>query len=273
MIEGTILLVGCGKMGNALLKGWFAKGLNPVDVMVVEPAGREAVYAAADHPALVVLSDSTAVPSDFAPDVVVFAVKPQTATDVIPPYKRMAYSGTVFISIVAGLSSEKLQNMLGEKVAVVRAMPNTPASIGQGVSVLYASSDASPSQKRVCKVLMAAVGHTAWIETEALMDAVTAVSGSGPAYVFLLAELMAAAGIKEGLPSDLAALIARATVAGAGSLLAADESPASTLRENVTSPGGTTEAALKVLMSDEGLPKLMNRAISAAAKRSKDLAN
>jgi len=273
MIEGTILLVGCGKMGGALLKGWFAKGLNPVDVMVVEPAGRDMVDAAADHPALVVLSDATDVPSDFTPDVVVFAVKPQTAAEVIPAYKRMAESGTVFLSIVAGLPSEKLQSMLGENVAVVRAMPNTPASIGQGISVLYASPYAGPSQKRVCKVLMAAVGHTAWVEDEVLMDAVTAVSGSGPAYVFLLVELMANAGIREGLPRDLAALLARATVAGAGSLLDADDSPALTLRENVTSPGGTTAAALEVLMSDEGLPNLMNRAIAAAAKRSKDLAN
>ncbi len=273
MIEGTILLVGCGKMGGALLKGWFAHGLNPVDVMIVEPAGRDTVAACAEHPALVVLPDATDVPSDFTADVVVFAVKPQTAGEVIPAYGRLAESGTVFLSIVAGLTVGGLKAMLGPEAAIVRAMPNTPAAIGQGISVLFADPHASPSQKRVCKVLMASVGETAWIEDEAFMDAVTAVSGSGPAYVFLLAEAMAAAGVQAGLDPALAEQLARATVAGSGALLTADDSPPSELRQNVTSPGGTTEAALKVLTSDDGLQDLINRAIEAAAKRSKELAS
>ena len=259
-------------MGGALLKGWFARGLNPVDIMIVEPAGRETVEAASDHPALVVLSDASEVPSDFTPDAVVFAVKPQGADSVIPAYARIAESGAVFLSIIAGLRLDKLQEMLGTNAAVVRAMPNTPAAIGQGVSVLCAGESAGPTQKRVCKVLMAAVGKTAWLENESLMDAVTAVSGSGPAYVFLLAEVLAGAGIRAGLDPELSNLLARTTVAGAGALMEADDSPSSELRKNVTSPGGTTAEALDVLMSENGLPNLMSRAIAAATKRSKELA-
>lgn len=272
MIEGTILLVGCGKMGGALLQGWFAHGLNPVDVMVVEPAGRDSVAAAADHHALCVLANADEIPGDFTPDVIVFAVKPQVAADIIPAYQRFADSGAVYLSVVAGISETTLQSYLGGDVAIVRAMPNTPAAVGRGMSVLHASAAAGPSHKRVSKVLMAAVGDTAWVDDEAQMDAVTAVSGSGPAYVFLLAEAMAEAGVKAGLPQDLADQLARATVAGSGALMSADPTPASTLRENVTSPGGTTAAALDVLMGPDGVTDLLDRAIQAAAKRSKELA-
>lgn len=272
MIEGTILLVGCGKMGGALLKGWFAQGLSPVDIMVVEPAGRSSVATADQHPALTVLSDASDLPSDFRPDAVVFAVKPQAADTVIPSYAQFAESGTVYLSIIAGLQIAKLKSLLGSKAATVRAMPNTPAAVGRGISVLFADDEAGPSQKRVCKVLMAAVGDTAWITDEAQMDAVTAVSGSGPAYVFLLAECLAHAGVEAGLPAALAEQLARATVSGAGALLAADAEPASVLRENVTSPGGTTAAALDILMADDGLSALMKKAVAEAARRSKELA-
>ena len=273
MIEGTILLVGCGNMGGALLKGWFAHGLNPVDVMVVEPAGRKSVAAAADHHALCVLGTIAEIPSDFTPDVIVFAVKPQVAADVIPAYAKFATSGAVFLSVVAGLPVAKIQNRLGSEIPVVRAMPNTPAAVGKGMSVLFASPAAGPSHKRVSKVLMGAVGDTAWIAEEAQMDAVTAVSGSGPAYVFLLAEAMAEAGVDAGLPPALADQLARATIAGSGALLSADPTQASTLRENVTSPGGTTSAALEILMGPNGLKDLVSKAIKAAAQRSRDLAN
>ena len=272
MIDGTILLVGCGKMGGALLKGWFAQGLNPVDVMIVEPAGRAGVEAAHDHPALSVLNDLSDLPSDFTPDAVVFAVKPQAAADIIPSYARFVDAGTVYLSIIAGLPLTKLQSLLGGRAPVVRAMPNTPASIGRGMSVLCAANAVGPSQKRVCKVLLAAVGHTAWIADEAEMDAVTAVSGSGPAYVFLLAEAMTEAGIAAGLAPALAEQLARATVSGAGAMLDSDSDTASVLRKNVTSPGGTTEAALNILMADDGLQRLMIQAIAAASKRSKELA-
>ncbi len=271
MIEGTILLVGCGNMGGALLKGWFAHGLNPVDVMVVEPAGRDSVAAAADHHALCVLTDAAEIPSDFTPDVIVFAVKPQVADDVIPAYAKFATSGAVYLSVVAGLQVSKLEQLLGGQAAVVRAMPNTPAAVGQGMSVLFASPGAGPSHKRVSKVLMGAVGETAWIADEAQMDAVTAVSGSGPAYVFLLAEAMMEAGIDAGLPPVLADQLARATIAGSGALMTADPTPAATLRENVTSPGGTTAAALDILMGPEGVKKLVGQAIQAAAERSRNL--
>lgn len=272
MIEGTILLVGCGKMGGALLKGWFAQGLSPVDIMIVEPAGRAAVETADEHPALSVLSDASDIPSDFTPDAVVFAVKPQAAPDIIPAYARFAEGGTVYLSIIAGLPLKKLHEMLGSEAAVVRAMPNTPAAIGRGISVLCPSESVGPSQKRVCKVLLAAAGQTAWITDESDMDAVTAVSGSGPAYVFLLAEALAEAGIAAGLDAALAEALARATVSGAGALLDAEKQSAGTLRENVTSPGGTTEAALRVLMAEDGLPPLLKRAVEVAAKRSKELA-
>lgn len=272
MIEGTILLVGCGKMGGALLRGWFAQGLSPVDIMIVEPAGRSSVESADTHPALSVLADASELPSDFRPDAVVFAVKPQAADTVIPSYAGFAEGGAVYLSIIAGLPVSKLQSLLGKDCAIVRAMPNTPAAVGRGISALFADDGAGPSQKRVCKVLMAAVGETAWIADESQMDAVTAVSGSGPAYVFLLAECLAEAGVEAGLPPALAEQLATATVSGAGALLGADHNNATVLRENVTSPGGTTEAALEVLMADNGLSTLMNRAVAAAARRSRELA-
>lgn len=272
MIEGTILLVGCGKMGGALLKGWFAQGLSPVDIMVVEPAGRSSVATADQHPALTVLSGPSELPSDFRPDAVVFAVKPQAAEDIVPSYVQFAESGTVYLSIIAGLPISKLKSLLGSNAAIVRAMPNTPAAVGRGISALFADDEVGPSQKRVCKVLMAAVGETAWITDEGQMDAVTAVSGSGPAYVFLLAECLARAGVEAGLPAPLAEQLARATVSGAGALLAADKNSASGLRENVTSPGGTTAAALGVLMAADGLSSLMTKAVAEAARRSRELA-
>lgn len=273
MIEGTILLIGCGKMGGALLRGWFAQGLSPVDIMVVEPAGRSCVETADEHPALSVLSDVSQLPTDFRPDAIVFAIKPQAAESVIPSYAQFAESGAVYLSIIAGLPTAKLQRMLGQDSAVVRAMPNTPAAIGCGMSALYAGEAVGPSQKRVCKVLMSAVGETAWVTEESQMDAVTAVSGSGPAYVFLLAECLAQAGVEAGLPVTLAEQLARKTVSGAGALLEADSISASTLRENVTSPGGTTAAALEILMSEGGMAELMKRAVAAATQRSKDLAD
>ncbi len=259
-------------MGGALLKGWFAQGLSPVDIMIVEPGGRAVVETANEHPALTVLTDASELPSDFTPDAVVFAVKPQAAADIIPAYDRFAEGGTVYLSIIAGLSLNRLIEMLGRDAAVVRAMPNTPAAIGRGISVLCPAESVGPSQKRVCKVLMAAAGQTAWVTDETDMDAVTAVSGSGPAYVFLLAEALTEAGIGAGLEPALAEQLAHATVSGAGALLDAEKSSAGTLRENVTSPGGTTEAALEILRAEDGLSQLMKRAVAAATQRSKDLA-
>ena len=270
MIEGTILLVGCGKMGGALLDGWFKRGLNPVDAIVVEPAGREAVSPCKTHRALACLPHVRDVPRDFRPDVVLFAVKPQIADDVVPAYRHLVADQPVFLSVIAGKTTSYFQQHLGAD-AVVRAMPNTPAAIGKSISVLYAAPAVSAVQRRVCEVLMSAVGAVEWVADESLMDAVTAVSGSGPAYVFLLAECLRDAGIEAGLPEDLAGRLARATVAGSGALLEQSGMSPETLRQNVTSPGGTTAAALGVLMAADGFKALLVRAVAAATKRSKEL--
>lgn len=271
-MQGTILLVGCGKMGGALLAGWFKRGLNPVDAIVVEPAGREAVPACVGHPALTVLPTIADVPRDFGPDVVLFAVKPQVADQVVPAYQAFATQRPVYLSVIAGKTTGYFQRHLGDEAAIVRAMPNTPAAVGKAISALYAAPAASEVQRRVCEVLMEAVGEVLWIPEETHMDAVTAVSGSGPAYVFLLTECLRNAGVAAGLPENLAERLARATVAGAGALLGADATDPSILRQNVTSPGGTTAAALDVLMGEDGMKQLLTRAVAAAAKRSKDLA-
>ncbi len=271
-MEGTILLVGCGKMGGALLEGWFKRGLSPVDAMVVEPAGREAVSPCKAHRALGCVASVRDVPRDFHPDVILFAVKPQVADTVISDYTDFAAQHPVILSVIAGKTTAYFRERLGTD-AVVRAMPNTPAAVGKAISALYAAPAVTPVQRRVCEVLMSAVGQVEWLDDEKLMDAVTAVSGSGPAYVFLLAEALRDAGIKAGLPADLALRLARATVAGSGALLEADAmTPPETLRKNVTSPGGTTAAALDVLMGEGGVPALLERAVAEATKRSKELA-
>ncbi len=268
-MRGTILLVGCGKMGGALLEGWFKRGTNPVDVMVVEPAGRGEVAPCGKHPALTCLAKPGDIPRDFHPDVVVFAVKPQIFDQAIPEYRR--FDRAVFLSVIAGKTTSALRAHLGEKAEIVRAMPNTPAVVGQGITVCYAAPGLDQLHHKIAEVLLSAVGRVSWITDESLMDAVTAVSGSGPAYVFLLAECMEEAGVAAGLPRELAAELARATVAGAGAMLHELKDPASTLRTNVTSPGGTTAEALKVLMGSDGLQNLMTRAIAAATERSREL--
>jgi len=272
MIEGTILLVGCGKMGGALLEGWFKHGLNPVDAMVVEPAGRDAVGPCKTRRALGCLAHVSEVPRDFRPDVILFAVKPQVADDVVPGYRDFAAQQPVILSVIAGKTTRYFQDKLGSG-AIVRAMPNTPAAIGKGISALYAAPAVTPVQRRVCEVLMSAVGKVEWLTDEKFMDAVTAVSGSGPAYVFLLAEALRDAGIAAGLPADLASRLARDTVAGSGALLEHQaDTPPEVLRKNVTSPGGTTAAALDVLLADGGVKSLIARAVAEATKRSKELA-
>jgi pyrroline-5-carboxylate reductase len=259
-------------MGGALLDGWFKRGLSPVDAIVVEPAGRGSVIACSDHRALTVLPHMSDVPRDFRPDVIVFAVKPQVADQVIPAYAAFTKQRPVFLSVIAGKTTAYYRKHLGDDAVVVRAMPNTPAAVGKAISVLYAAPNASEVQARVCEVIMSAVGQVTWIADENQMDAVTAVSGSGPAYVFLLAECLRDAGIEAGLSPDLAAQLARATVAGSGALLEAGAVDPALLRKNVTSPGGTTEAALNVLMAADGVRSLLIRAVAAATKRSKELA-
>lgn len=260
-----ILLVGCGKMGSALLNGWLGRGTPAGFVSIIEPMQPKLPAGVAVH------ADAAALGADYRPSVVVFAVKPQSMDEVAPAYAKYAGPGTVFLSIAAGKPIGYFEATLTDG-AIVRAMPNTPAAVGRGVTVLCANQRVSSEQKAVCTGLMESVGEVAWIDDEALMDAVTGLSGSGPAYVFHLVEAMAAAGEAAGLPRDLAMQLARATVAGSGELLARSSDPAGTLRENVTSPGGTTAAALEVLMRPDGLTKLMTEAITRATERSRELA-
>lgn len=271
-MQGTILLVGCGKMGSALLGGWFKRGLSPVDTIIVEPSGRDGVTACSDHRALTVLPHMRDVPRDFCPDVILFAVKPQVADEVIPAYRAFTAHRPVYLSVIAGKTTAYFRAHLGDEAAVVRAMPNTSAAVGKAISVLYAAPEVSAVQRRVCEVLMGAVGGVAWLDDESLMDAVTAVSGGGAAYVFLLTEYLRDAGIAAGLPADLATYLAQATVVGAGALLDSPDADPAVLRKNITSPGGTTEAALRILMADDGFKPLLTRAVAAATRRSQDLA-
>ncbi|MEO5336798.1 MAG: pyrroline-5-carboxylate reductase [Magnetospirillum sp. WYHS-4] len=265
-----LVLVGGGKMGSALLGGWLDRGVASEDVIVVEPVAEQAV--ALHSRGVAVVAGAEELPADLRPEVVVLAVKPQAMDTVAPVYGRFAATGTVFLSIAAGKTLAVFARLLGPRAAVVRSMPNTPAAVRRGVTVACASPSVDAAQRRRCQDLLEAVGACYWVDDERLMDAVTAVSGSGPAYVFLLAECLAKAGAAAGLPAGLAADLARATVAGSGELLFRSPEAPETLRKNVTSPGGTTAAALGVLMADDGLQPLMDRAIAAATRRSRDLA-
>ena len=267
---GTLVLVGCGQMGSAMLRGWLARGAARRFV-VVEPAGAPPELAAAPEVSWHGTADD--LPGSPPPDAVVFAVKPQVMDDVLPPYRRLVGPGTLFLSIAAGKTIAGIARHLGGGAAIVRCMPNTPAAIGRAITVACPNPRVEARQRELCDLLLAAIGESAWVEDEALMDAVTAVSGSGPAYVFLLIEARSAAGVRAGLPAELALRLARSTVAGAGELARLSSDPPARLRENVTSPGGTTRAALDVLMGERGLPELMDRAIAAATARSRELAN
>ena len=269
-LDGKLLLIGCGKMGGALLEGWLARGLAPVDVVVVEPD--QGVGQALAQRGLRHVAELGAV-GDFGPAVVLLAVKPQMMDSVAAAAARFARPGTLFLSIAAGKSLGYFARHLGAGAAVVRAMPNTPAAVGRGITVAVPNSQVSPAQRGQTDALLAAAGEVAWVEDEALIDAVTAVSGGGPAYVFLLMEVLAQAGIAAGLPAELAARLARRTVEGAGELSRHSNQSPSELRQNVMSPGGTTVEALKVLMAAEGLQPLFTRAIAAATRRSRELAD
>jgi pyrroline-5-carboxylate reductase len=274
-IGGPLLLVGCGKMGGALLDGWLAQGMAAGSVTLVEPQAALSARFAAQGVGAVAAAGALGpeLSGELAPAVVVLAIKPQQIDAALPDYARFARPGTVFLSIAAGKTIGNFEAVLGAEAAIVRAMPNTPAAVGRGMTVLCANGCVSAFQREVCGGLLAAVGETAWVVDEALLDPVTAVSGGGPAYVFLLIECLAEAGVAAGLPADLAMRLARVTVAGAGELVHQAEAPAATLRENVTSPGGTTLEALQVLMAPDGLQPLMTRAIAEATRRSRELAS
>jgi pyrroline-5-carboxylate reductase len=255
-------------MGGALLAGWRERAIAP-HFVVIEPAP---AAQAASAPEVTLLAAPDALPSDFAPAAIVFAVKPQSLDAVAPLYRGFA-GRTAFLSIAAGKTLAFFARRLGAEAAMVRAMPNTPAAIGRGISVACAGAAVGAAERALCGALLEAVGEVAWVDDEGLLDAVTAVSGSGPAYVFLLIECLAKAGVAAGLPEELASRLARATVAGSGELARISPDSAARLREAVTSPGGTTRAALDVLMAAGGLEPLLAQAVAAATRRSRELAD
>jgi pyrroline-5-carboxylate reductase len=265
--RGTLVLVGAGKMGGAMLKGWLARGLKPKQVTVIEPQPSKELKALTRR-GLKINPKSKIAPAT----ALVVAVKPQTAPDAVPPLAAYVGKTTLVLSIMAGRTIGFLEQSLPTGAAIVRAMPNTPAAIGRGISVAVANGRVSTRQRKQATDLLAAIGKVEWVGDEALMDAVTALSGSGPAYLFLLAEAMIRAGIAAGLPAELAGNLARETLAGSGELLHRSDLDAATLRQNVTSPGGTTAAALEVLMGPGGFDELLTRAVAAATRRSRALA-
>jgi pyrroline-5-carboxylate reductase len=265
-IPGTILLAGAGKMGGAMLTGWLNAGVALSRIAVIEP------HISDDLRKLVALDLRVNPTADEAGPLaaLVVAVKPQSFADAAALLKTFTTPSTLVVSIMAGMTIGKIGTGCGG--AVVRAMPNTPAAIGRGMTVAAPAPAVTATQRAFADALLRSTGEVEWVDDEALMDAVTAVSGSGPAYVFLLAEELAAAGVAAGMPAELATKIARATVSGSGELLHQSDLEAAILRKNVTSPGGTTAAALDVLMGKDGMKELMTRAVAAATKRSKELA-
>ncbi len=264
-ISGRVLLIGAGKMGGAMLEGWLELGLTPAGVAVIDPGPSPEVVA--------MLEKRGVALNPIAPAVMLLAVKPQVAPDVLAKVASLAGPGTLVVSIMAGRTLAFLEAAFPQGMAVVRSIPNTPAAIGRGITVAVPNAHVTPEQMSIADALLRASGGVEWVDDEAMIDLATAVSGSGPAYVFLLAEALAQAGARAGLPADLADRLARATVAGAGELIARSGIEPATLRKNVTSPNGTTAAALAVLMNeDNGFTPLLTEAVAAAAKRSRELA-
>ncbi|HLF12504.1 MAG TPA: pyrroline-5-carboxylate reductase [Gammaproteobacteria bacterium] len=269
--DKQILLVGFGNMGQALARGWLAKGhaADAIHVVDPEPGARE-VAAKLRLRTSAAIEERSADP-DRRIDIVVLAVKPNQLAAVLEKCRAAEWPNRVFLSIAAGKTIQQILHVLGPKAAVVRAMPNTPAAIGQGMTVLTASGTVTSAQRTLCGDLMAAVGAIAWVDDEGQMDAVTAVSGSGPAYVFLLIECLEQAAVDMGLARELAKQLATMTVAGAGAYARSSHETAAQLRQRVTSPGGTTQAALAQLNSAGGLAELIGRAVRAATARSREL--
>ena len=265
--KNTVLLLGAGRMGGALLQGWIASKRYS-SIYVVEPKPSPAIAALAARKKITL---ANAFDSRLRPRAIVIALKPQVIKGEGPLLNELGKTGALIVSIAAGITIGFLRQALGTGSAIVRTVPNTPGAIGRGITALYAPSCTAKPDRALAEALMAPLGETLWFDNEAAMDWVTAVSGSGPAYVFLLTEALAQAGIAQGLAPNVAMRLARATITGAGALLAADPRPPAELRRDVTSPAGTTEAALKVLMDRDGLEALMQRAVAAAAKRSTEL--
>jgi pyrroline-5-carboxylate reductase len=264
--QNGLVLLGCGKMGSAMLQGWLAQGIKPASVTIIDPYPSDWVQSlVADGVSL-----NAGLPASAA--VCILAVKPQMMGEALPRLQVLGNGETLFVSIAAGTSIASLETILGEMSPVIRAMPNTPAAVGRGITALIGNAHTNDAQMDVAEALLAAVGQTVRLNDEGQMDAVTAVSGSGPAYVFHLIETMAAAGVAQGLPLELSMKLAKATVAGAGELAEQSNEDPAQLRINVTSPAGTTAAALEVLMdANTGFPKIVGDGIKAAADRSREL--
>lgn len=270
-IQGPVLLVGCGKMGGAMLRGWLSGGLAADDAYGIDPQGgcRESFSSLGAH----MFADASSLPAGLMPKALILAVKPQMMDEVLPHLRDRIGADTVVISIAAGTMIASIEAAFPAGTSVIRVMPNTPAAIGRGVSVICANPHATEAQKQLATRLSEVVGAVHWIDDEDHMHAVTGLSGSGPAYVFHMIEAMTAAGIKSGLPEALSAQLARDTIAGAGALaFETGENPAQ-LRINVTSPNGTTQAGLETLMAPEtGLQTLMEKTVASATRRSRELA-
>jgi pyrroline-5-carboxylate reductase len=269
-VHKRLVLVGCGNMGFAMLSGWLKTGtLKPDEVVVVEPG--EALRRRVSDLKVEAVADAADLPEGLAPELVLFAVKPQMIRAVVPAYRRFAASGTTFVSVAAGTRIALFEELLGDGVPMMRCMPNTPAAIGKGMMVLVSNGRVAAGADAFIEGLMATSGRVARIDSEELMDAVTAVSGSGPAYIFHFIECLAAAAQKAGLPAETAKLLAMQTVYGAAALAAESGEEPGRLREQVTSPNGTTAAALGVLMGENRLRDLVTEAVEAARKRSVEL--
>jgi pyrroline-5-carboxylate reductase len=268
MTMRPIVLIGAGRMGAALLAGWTQRGIGPLIAVEPSPSKELKAFAKKHHVALFARVDSI---DSVRASACIVALKPQVLKKEAERLSAIAQSGALMLSIAAGTNTATLRKAWGRRARIVRAMPNTPGAIGRGVTALFAAKGATARDKVLASRLLAALGQTVWVKSEADIDAVTAVSGSGPAYVFLLVEALAEAAMAEGLPRALAAKLARATVAGSGALLDMDSSSAESLRRNVTSPGGTTEAALDVLMAMDGLSPLIRRAVAAAHRKAREL--
>jgi pyrroline-5-carboxylate reductase len=269
-LTGTLVLVGAGKMGGAMLEGWLKFGVDPKKIVVLDP------FAAEDMKTLLSehkVSLNPAVANIRNAEVMLVAVKPQMTEEVLPTIVGLCTSKPLILSVVAGKTIASFERHFGKSAPIIRTIPNTPASIGRGITAMSANSNVSAKQLQLARELLSAIGEVVTVDREELIDCVTAVSGSGPAYVFYLTECLAHAAEKIGLPPALAMQLARATVAGSGELMRVTGTDAATLRQNVTSPKGTTDAALQVLMAENGLQPLFDKAIKAAADRSKELAS
>jgi pyrroline-5-carboxylate reductase len=264
-LPNGLLLLGCGNMGSAMLQGWLNQGLLPENVWVIDPQPSDWVRSTGVH-------INTDLPAQVS--VALLAVKPQMMREALPKLSPLSQSDTVFLSIAAGTSIETYEEILGSASIIVRAMPNTPAAIGQGITALIGNSLADEDALELSETLLSAIGQTVRLDRESQMDAVTGLSGSGPAYVFFLIDALAAAGRKQGLSETMAMALAKATVAGAGALAKLSELTPEQLRLNVTSPNGTTQAGLEVLMSENnGLVPLIKETVARATERSKELSN